>query len=252
MLKLVIIGGGNVAQHLAQAFANARDVALLQVYSRSAVPPGTFPAGVEQIHDLNDLTDADLYIVAVSDNAIADVIKSLPFSGRLVAHTSGMTPLEIEGSNYNAVFYPLQTFSKGREIDYSAIPVCIEASERLHLQILRIAATAISANIHYTNHGQRSALHAAAVFVNNFVNHMYVLGDEICRDNNLPFDILKPLITETAAKVQELMPADAQTGPAKRNDTNTIQAHLAFLQSDELKEIYSQLTKSIQKHVKEL
>lgn len=252
MQKLVIIGGGNVAQHLAQAFHESADVKLVQVFTRSQPAKGSFPIGVDLIQDYEKMAEADLYLVAVSDNAISDVYASLPFEGRLVAHTSGMSSLVRNGRNRGAVFYPLQTFTKGKEIDLSNIPICIEAEDNADLQLLERIAGSLSQHVVRITSEQRKALHVAAVFANNFVNHLYLLGNRICTENGLPFGILKPLIDETANKVMQMNPADAQTGPAKRNDSSTINAHLDFLSDDRMKEIYSLLTQSIQDHVQKL
>ena len=150
-------------------------------------------------------------------------------------------------------FYPLQTFTKGKKVDFKKIPICIEAEQDNDLKILEQLAVLISEKTHLINSQQRKALHVAAVFVNNFVNHLYQIGSEICQENQIPFSILEALITETASKIERLSPKNAQTGPAKRNDKGTIDAHLDFLKSDVSKqEIYKLLTQSIQNNGTEL
>jgi predicted short-subunit dehydrogenase-like oxidoreductase (DUF2520 family) len=151
----------------------------------------------------------------------------------------------LNSNNRKGVFYPLQTFSASKEIDFKLIPICLEATTRKDYQILEKVAKSISDVTYNINSEQRKALHVAAVFVSNFVNHLYQIGNELCLENDLSFEILKPLITETANKIQTLSPTQAQTGPAKRNDTQTIKAHLSFLTNDNQKEIYKLLTKSI-------
>jgi predicted short-subunit dehydrogenase-like oxidoreductase (DUF2520 family) len=252
MINVSIIGSGNVAGHLVQAFAKSDSVQLLQLFSRKKDIGFALPESVSLIHEVSQLEEADLYIISVTDNAIAGISSVLPFKNRLVAHTSGTMPLEtIDDNNRKAVFYPLQTFSKNKAVDFTDIPICIESQFAADYQLLERTARAISDKPYAINSDQRKALHVAAVFANNFTNHLYQIADEICRDNQVPFDILKPLITETASKIMLLSPADAQTGPAKRNDHNTIEAHEAFL-SDYKKEIYHILTQSIQQHGKEL
>lgn len=252
MIKVSMIGSGNVAGHLAQAFAKSDSVQLMQLFSRKKDIGFTLPESVSLIHDLSQLEEADLYIISVTDGAIAEISEALLFKNRLVAHTSGTMPLEIiHDNNRKSVFYPLQTFSKNKTVDFREIPICIEAQFTADYQLLERTARAISDKTYAINSGQRKALHVAAVFANNFTNHLYQIADEICRDNQVPFEILKPLITETASKVMELSPSEAQTGPAKRNDRKTIDAHEAFL-SDYKKEIYHILTQSIQQHGEEL
>ena len=254
MIKIVIIGSGNVAQHLVQAFENNAAVEIIQIYSRKE---NSKIAGIDtyrMVYDLAFLKEADLYIIAVSDDAIADVSSQLPFENRLVVHTSGSASLtSLDSKNRKGVFYPLQTFTKGKAIDFKTIPFCLEAQLESDYALLEKVASAISYSIHKIDSHQRKALHVAAVFVNNFTNHLYQIGKDICDEHLLPFEILKPLIAETANKVQSLSPLDAQTGPAKRHDQNTIDAHLALLTDSNQKEIYKILTQSIQhSHVKKL
>src|SRR5690606_5952959 len=135
---------------------------------------------------------------SVPDDAVAELSELLTFSGKLVAHTSGSVAMhELSSKNRRAVFYPLQTFSKNKAVDFSKIPVCLEAEEEKDLALLEKIAESISKDIFIINSNQRQQLHLAAVFVCNFVNHLYRIGNEITEENQLPFDILKPLIKET-------------------------------------------------------
>jgi len=163
-----------------------------------------------------------------------------------------MNMMEGFSTNYG-VFYPLQTFSKSRKVDFSAIPVCIEANHPSNMMKLEKLGKTLSNSVNQINSDERKTLHLAAVFVNNFVNHLYAAGADILHDKKLDFDLLKPLIRETAEKIESLQPFDAQTGPAKRNDQNTINAQLKMLQDKpEFQKIYSFATESIfrlqQKH----
>jgi predicted short-subunit dehydrogenase-like oxidoreductase (DUF2520 family) len=199
------------------------------------------------------LADADLYLVAVSDDAVSDVSKSLRFEDRLVAHTSGTLPMEaMDGKNRRAVFYPLQTFSRARRVDFSKVPVCLESEHRADYEILDKVARSISGEVFPIDRQQRKALHVAAVFANNFSNHLFKIAGDICAENQIPFDILKPLIAETTAKIETLAPSDAQTGPASRHDQKTIDAHLAFLADPGRRKIYETLTQSILDNGKKL
>ncbi|WNM18224.1 Rossmann-like and DUF2520 domain-containing protein [Flavobacterium capsici] len=246
MITVVLIGSGNVAQHLLLAFQKAKSLNLIQVLARHPKQIAHLLDEKKIISDYKELKEADLYVIAVSDNAIAEVSSQIPFTYKLVVHTSGSIPMiEIDSKNRKGVFYPLQTFSKSKEIDFSQIPIALEAETKNDLSLLEAVAQSISNQVYQINSEQRKALHVAAVFVCNFVNHLYEIGSEICKENNLSFDLLKPLILETADKILSLTPNEAQTGPAKREDTVTINAHLNFLNKDNQKEIYKLLTQSI-------
>jgi len=242
-----IIGSGNVAQHLAKAFENSSDVELLQVYSRNKSDLQHLPFAAKVTDNPNGLHAADLYVIAVSDSAIRSVAESLPFEGRLVVHTSGSVALsELDAKNRRGVLYPLQTFSKKRKIDFGQVPLCLETEDPNDSVLLEKAARAISGSIFSMDSQQRKAMHVAAVFASNFTNHLYALAADLCEKYSVPFEILQPLIIETASKISELPPLQAQTGPALRNDLPTIDAHLAMLPDDNFKMIYKTLTQSIQ------
>ena len=257
MIKVSIIGSGNVAQHLIVALQNSiingAEMELIQVYTRQK-------STLSHLLDFNKITDdwktlaeADLYIIAVSDEAISAVSKQIPYKNKLVVHTSGGISLEaIASNNRKGVFYPLQTFTKNNAVDFKIIPICIESQNASDYQLLQNVAQAISDSVFAINSEQRKALHLAAVFVNNFTNHLYKIGNDICIENNVPFEILKPLIQETAEKITPLSPNEAQTGPAIRNDIETINAHLSFLSDENQKNIYNILTQSIQNNGKKL
>jgi predicted short-subunit dehydrogenase-like oxidoreductase (DUF2520 family) len=257
MIKVSIIGSGNVAQHLIVALQNSiingAEMELIQVYTRQK-------STLSHLLDFNKITDdwktlveADLFIIAVSDEAISTVSEQIPYKNKLVVHTSGGISLEaIASNNRKGVFYPLQTFTKNNAVDFKIIPICIESQNASDYQLLQNVAQAISDSVFAINSEQRKALHVAAVFVNNFTNHLYKIGNDICIENNVPFEILKPLIQETAEKITQLSPNKAQTGPAIRNDIETINAHLSFLSDENQKNIYNILTQSIQNNGKKL
>lgn len=247
MIRITIIGSGNVAQHLIKAFTKSELVEIVQVYSRKKETLSSLIEFDKITSDFEELQESDLYIIAVSDKAIADVSKQLPFQNRIVVHTSGAASLDVlDAKNRKGVFYPLQTFSKNKEIDFSIIPLCLEAENTFDFRVLETVAKSISNAVFAINSDQRKALHVAAVFVNNFTNHLYQIGQEICTEHKVPFEILRPLIQETAEKINTLNPVDAQTGPAKRNDSVTIESHLAYLNNENQKNIYKLLTQSIQ------
>ena len=246
MIRVSIIGSGNLAQHLIVAFSKTTDIELVQVFARKDAAVAHLTSPDKIYTNFNDIIAADLFIIAITDDAITEVSAAIPFSNELVVHTSGSVSIAaIDNKNRPGVFYPLQTFSKSKEVDFKTIPICIETKNEKDFQILEKVAKSISNTVYKINSEQRKALHIAAVFVCNFVNHLYQISNNICIENDLPFDILKPLIQETANKILTLSPNQAQTGPAKRKDIQTINAHLSFLSDDNQKEIYKMLTKSI-------
>ncbi|MUP45524.1 DUF2520 domain-containing protein [Gramella sp. BOM4] len=253
MINVVIIGAGNVAAHLYRSISAAEDLQVSQVYNRTAENLGFVRDFKKRCTDINELEKAELFLIAVKDEAIEEIADVLPDSGGVVAHTSGSQSLKTLSKFQNfGVFYPLQTFSKNKEVNFREVPVCLEASSDENLEFLKEVAGKVSDKIFEVNSEQRKALHLSAVFVNNFSNHLYALAAEYCKENGLPFKILQPLIKETAAKIETLPPYSAQTGPALRNDQKTIAEHLKMLNKDQ-KNIYSILTQSIQKlHGKEL
>lgn len=253
MIKVTLIGSGNVAQHLLAAFEKSTAVELVQVFSRKKESISQL-ISFDKITDMfDDLVEADVYIIAVSDDAIAEVSSKLPLKNRLVVHTSGSASMEsLSDNNRKGVFYPLQSFTKGKEVDFKAIPICIESQFNDDYNLLKKVADSISDKVFTINSEQRRSLHVSAVFVNNFVNHLYKIGSDICDEHQVPFEVLQPLIRETAEKIVTLSPNEAQTGPAKRNDETTIEAHLDFLSDDNHKNIYKLLTQSIQDNGKKL
>lgn len=248
MITVSIIGAGNVATHLFKAFSKTKTVSVKQWYSRDLNKISSFKNKVEIVADLNGLAEADIYIIAVSDDAISSVSEALPFKDRLVVHTSGSVGIyDLDKKNRRAVFYPLQTFSKEAKVDFKQVPICIETIGKKDYPQLKSLAEALGSPHYRVNSDQRKALHLAAVFVNNFTNQLYRVAHEITESEGVEFDILKPLILETAQKVQTMSPYMAQTGPAKRNDKKTIQRHLKQLKNEQHKAIYNLLTNTIKK-----
>ena len=253
MIRITIIGSGNVAQHLIKAFSASNLVEIVQVFSRKKEALISIIDSEKIVTEFSALKETDLCIISVSDTAISEVSKLLPFKNQLVVHTSGTTSIDIlDSKNRKGVFYPLQTFSKSKEVDFSIIPICLESENQEDYTILETTAKCISKAVFAISSEQRKALHVAAVFVNNFTNHLYQLGKEICDEHQVPFEVLKPLIQETADKIKTLDPIDAQTGPAKRRDSVTTNAHLEFITDENQKNIYKILTQSIQDNGKKL
>ena len=247
MISIVILGAGNVATHLFKAFNNSKETTVIQWFNRSIESINPYRNTVDITNDLNALKDADVYILAVSDDVIGALSSKLPFENKLVVHTSGSVSVyDIDKKNKRGVLYPLQTFSKNTEMDFANVPICIETIDKKSYPILKALAKSTGSPTKRINSDQRRVLHLAAVFVNNFTNQLYRIGHEITESEGAEFDMLKPLILETAKKIQEVSPYRAQTGPAKRNDKKTIKKHLKSLDSQHHKDIYQLLTTSIQ------
>ncbi len=244
MIKIVILGAGNVASHLFKAFQTAENVEVIQVYNRSKIALENFKSKTQTTTDLAELKNAEIYLVCVKDDAIEEMISKLSQKDGIVAHTSGSVPLSAS-AKINAVFYPLQTFSKQTEVNFKEIPLCLETSEEKDFDLLEKLAKSISDKVFAISSEQRKKLHLAAVFANNFSNHMFAIAEDLCKQNEVPFEVLSTLIKETAQKATRNSPKEVQTGPAKRNDQATIKQHLAQLNNADYKEIYKLLTQSI-------
>lgn len=246
MITVAIIGSGNLATHLIKAFLSSNDVKLIQVVNRTKSNISYLAGDIKITDDIEQLQPADVTIIAISDDAIKDFSKRLNTTS-LVVHTSGTISLKaLKGDYRKGVFYPLQTMSKDRKVSFKKIPICLETSDEKDLSLLTKLASSISNHTYYLDSDQRKKLHLAAVFANNFVNHMYTQAHEICESNNIPFEILQPLIRETAKKIKTLSPEEAQTGPAARNNSVTIKKQKAQLADDQLA-IYTTITNSILK-----
>jgi len=234
MISVAIVGTGNVGFHLYQELNRSEHLNVIQVNPR----------------EQNSLADFDIAIVAVSDDAIAQVSQHVESS--LVVHTSGGTHVNVlENRTRKGVLYPLQSFSKEKSVDFTKIPLCLEASNEEDFQLLEHVAAQLKSPFYRISSEQRQYMHVAAVFANNFTNHMYQNAYDIFEKHDIPFDILMPLIQETTEKIQRLPPSEAQTGPAIRNDQETIKKHVNLL-SDSQQELYKTITASIQKHGKKL
>ena len=201
--RVVIVGSGNLAEALAQAVARS-GLQLVQLFARNAARGEAVAAlaGTQWTADPARLADADIYLISVSDKAVGEVAAALPLpAGAVVAHTAGSVPLDaLPAHARRAVFYPLQTFTKGRSVDFSQIPLFLETDDESLRPALEAFARRLSHTVVWADSACRAKVHLAAVFACNFVNHMYAVGEGIVRSAGLPFDILKPLLAETAAK----------------------------------------------------
>lgn len=244
MLKVSVLGTGNVASHFIKAFDESVEIDIVQIFNHRESSLKNFNK-FETTSNLKDLKAADVYLICIKDDAVETLVHELKLDG-IVAHTSGSLPL-LDSPHRDAVFYPLQTFSKDKNLSFKDLPLCIEAEHHADINVLQTLAKHIQAKAYNVDTKQRQELHLAAVFVCNFVNHLYHIGHDLCKKKNLPFDILRPLIKETADKINFKEPKQAQTGPALRDDQSTINRHIHQLDDPIYKELYRYLTTSIQK-----
>lgn len=245
-MQIVIIGSGNVAYHLAKAFV-LNHIPLAQIFGRNEEDVKKISEELKIPYSTEKLEDADLYIICVSDNSVENVSKLITKKNCLVAHTSGSLPKEILIGEYRkSSFYPLQTFSKSKNLEYEKIPFFIETENEGDKKILFDIASRISKNVMESNHEKRKYIHLTAVFACNFVNHLFSRAKEISDSQEISFDYFLPLIDETVQKIYEIEPKSAQTGPAVRNDVRVLQLHEQLLQGESL-EIYKTMNHSIKK-----
>jgi predicted short-subunit dehydrogenase-like oxidoreductase (DUF2520 family) len=245
-MQIVIIGSGNVAYHMAKAFV-LNNIPLAQIFGRNENELNKISEELNIPYSTKVLVDADLYIICVSDNSVEKVSELITKKDCLVAHTSGSLPKEILTGDYRkASLYPLQTFSKSKELDYANIPFFIETENEADKKILFEIASKISQNVMESTHEKRKYIHLTAVFACNFVNHLFSRAKEISDSQEIPFDYFLPLIDETVQKIHEIEPKSAQTGPAVRNDKRIQELHEQLLKDESL-EIYKTMNHSIQK-----
>jgi predicted short-subunit dehydrogenase-like oxidoreductase (DUF2520 family) len=235
-MKIVLIGRGRLATNLEHALLSAgHEVASINSRTLEALP-----------------LEANVYIVAVKDAALADVIRAAT-KGResqLFVHTAGSMPMDIfKGLTVHyGVFYPMQTFSKERLVDFNDISVFLETNDAVSMERLKMLSTTLTTHIYELDSEGRKHLHLAAVFACNFVNHCYALSAEVLAAKGLPFSVMLPLVDETAQKVHELSPREAQTGPAVRGDQNVMQMQANMLAGNPaVKQIYEALSNDIQR-----
>lgn len=271
-MKIVLIGAGNLATHLGKAL-HAAGHDMLQVFSRTMQAAETL-ASLLDAEPLTDIAqvrdDADVYVFSVKDSALTQLVAQLcrhEADGlgedgavnalrkakkgeheRVFLHTAGSMPMSVfEGmAQHYGVLYPMQTFSKQREVDFSIIPCFVEANDEFAQKQIEGLAREISGRVYQLSSEDRKYLHLSAVFACNFANHCYAISQELLEEHGIPFDVMLPLINETAAKVHEMKPKDAQTGPAVRYDENVIDKQSKLLENHpHFKKVYDSMSKSI-------
>lgn len=271
-MKIVLIGAGNLATHLGKAL-HAAGHDMLQVFSRTMQSAETL-ASLLDAEPLTDIAqvrdDADVYIFSVKDSALVQLVAQLcrhEADGlgedgavnalrkakkgeleRVFLHTAGSMPMSVfKGmAQHYGVLYPMQTFSKQREVDFSIIPCFVEANDEFAQKQIEGMAREISGRVYLLSSEDRKYLHLSAVFACNFANHCYAISQELLEEHGIPFDVMLPLINETAAKVHEMKPKEAQTGPAVRYDENVIGKQSKLLENHpHFKKVYDSMSKSI-------
>jgi len=286
MNKIVIIGSGNVATHIALALTIAGNE-IIQVYSRTLSHAQSLAHRIEEeksalrernrfvgnvseygaqgvLEDIagqaivteyidqpeSIVTKADFFIFSIKDDSLMDVLVNLPTLEGICLHTAGSVPMDIFSSytNQYGVMYPLQTFNKDRNIDFSEVPFFIEASNQETLLKIQTLVLDLSQKIYKLDSDKRKYLHLAAVFACNFTNHMYTLSSDILEKIDIDSAVLEPLIEETARKIKTMHPKQAQTGPAVRYDENIINKHIDMIEDEEVKQLYQLISQSIHKH----
>lgn len=253
MLKISLIGAGNVATCMAMQFSKNQSILIKEIYSQKIENASSLTKKIAQGTPINTLdfekSEADIIIVAIKDDAIKTIINQLKLKkDTIIVHTSGSQSLSIleNKSNNIGVFYPLQTFSKEKTVDFKKVNICIESNNEFVEKNLLILSQALEANSYFISSNQRQTLHIAAVFSCNFVNHLWTLSQLYLEKNNINFELLTPLLNETLEKALSIAPKNAQTGPAQRNDFKIIEKHLALLKENEnMQNIYQLLTQSI-------
>ena len=246
-MKIAILGSGNVAYHLAKMFKE-KNIPISQIFGRNEKDLQEISEQFEIPFSTTELADAELYFIAVNDDAVAAISKNIKNQNSLVAHTSGSLPKEILEGNYRkASFYPLQTFSKSKMLQYLEIPFFVEAENEADSQILENLALKISEKVMKSDYEKRKYIHLTAVFACNFVNHLFARAKEISDSQQIPFHYFLPLIKETTSKIEKIEPKLAQTGPAIRNDEKILQLHEALITEEEHLKIYQVMNDSIKK-----
>ncbi|MCW1954177.1 MAG: DUF2520 domain-containing protein [Flavobacteriia bacterium] len=247
MISMTIVGTGRLAKQLYILFKDRTDVQLQLVLGRSVERLQTFE-GVPSSSDFSKNITSDIVVLAVSDHAIQSVSDQLNCPNSLVCHVSGSVPMShLSAHKEHGVFYPLQTFGENSQIDFKYIPLLLEANTTKSMSALENLAILISDRVQAMDSQKRRELHLAAIWVNNFTNYLAGAAQDFCQSKTIDFSLLHPLLKQTLENIIKIGPSKAQTGPARRGDQQTIQAHLALLENAHDKNIYHSLSKAIAK-----
>lgn len=251
--RVTIVGAGNVGHNFGLAFRQAGYL-ITEIYSRTQSSAMLLSQALNcnfttKLNELSDKTD--LFIIAVNDDVIPQVLREIPFKNKPIVHTSGSTPLDVfEGLGFDqyGIFYPVQSFSKNDTESLTPIPICVEANNQKNEDLFLSLASSVSGRVYSMDSEKRKALHVAAVFANNFSNHMFHIAHELLSQHKISFEVIRPLIEKTAKKLKSDSPVNVQTGPAVRNDRKVIDMHVNYLENQEAyKAIYDLVTQDIYK-----
>lgn len=249
--KITIVGAGNVGHNFGLGFKHAGYIAK-EIYSRTQRSALLLSKTLncDYTTDIKSLSkDTDLIILAVNDDVLADLIDQIEIKDKPIVHTSGSTPINVfEGKGFTkyGIFYPVQSFSKNETESLYPIPICIEGNDEEMENLLLSLARSVSTKVYSLDSAKRKALHVAAVFANNFTNHMFHIADDLLKQHQISFEVIRPLLEKTSNKIKTEKPLNVQTGPAVRNDQNVIQSHLGYLEKQtDYQDIYDIITKSI-------
>lgn len=246
-MNINIIGRGNIASQFVKKFNKIPQIKILQWYSRS-FKKSKDNNGIMKINKLEDLKSADVNFLMISDNVISEVSKKIN-NKTLTVHSSGTISIkELNNNGGKGVFYPIQTFTKTKDVEFKNMPICIESEEKSDYLKLKNLVKLLESKPISMNSNKRKHLHLAATIINNFTNHLYVEAEDICIENKIPFSLFANLVSETSSKALNYSPKKSQTGPATRNDKITINKHLELLKNKPFRKIYKTITESIMKY----
>ena len=246
MMKISIIGAGNVGINMFQTLRKKEEIKMVSLFNRSIEKIISHRNKIFITDNINEIKKSDIYIISTNDDSIEKVSKKLKGRDGLIVHTSGSTEMNVLSIHKNfGVLYPLQTLTKDKLCNFKKIPICIEGNNDVSKKKLEKLVKIIGSKYYHIDSKQRLSLHVSAVFACNFTNYLFSIANDICTENKIPFEILFPLIRETIEKIEKNNPSKIQTGPAIRKDMNTIKKHLNFIKSKNSKKIYSILTEGI-------
>ncbi len=249
--SVTLIGAGNVGHNFGLAFRQAGYL-IQEIYSRTQHSAMLLSQALncDYTTDLSRLnSNTDLLILAVNDDALPTVLKQIQLKDKPIIHTSGSTSIDVfKGLGFKnfGIFYPVQSFSKNETESLYPIPICVEGNSQSMEDLLLSLARSVSTKVYSMDSEKRKALHVAAVFANNFTNHLFHIADDLLHQNQISFEVIRPLLEKTANKIKTETPLNAQTGPAVRNDRKVIESHLSYLEDQaDYREIYKIMTDNI-------
>lgn len=250
-MKIVFIGAGNLATCVSLEMQRT-GMTIGQIYSRTYESAESLGKKLNcpwttNVHEI--VTDGDIYIFALKDSALTEIIPQVKPNDGLWVHTAGSVPMDVFKGHARryGVFYPLQTFTKSRRVKLDSTPIFLETNEPEDMKLLKKVGIALSGNAQELDSDKRKTLHLAAAFACNFTNHMYLLASKILEEKSIPYKVLLPLIRETAEKINEVSPSQAQTGPAVRYDKAIMDMQIEMLSDPSMQTIYKLISQNIYK-----